>query len=157
MAMCRQTVQRYGGFPISAIVVRDVGEALSGGYTRQPSRLHGLCKHKKRHFGAAREENLFLSRGKYIFLGRKKITPPVEAFSVILVTRLHGGMCSPPGRGWAALTLTRLPAEWICSYPSLPIPNLPGSLSCACALWSPPESFVTLKNANLLVFLPYLS
>ena len=36
MAMCRQTVQRYGGFPIPAIVVRDAGEGLSGGYTRQP-------------------------------------------------------------------------------------------------------------------------
>ena len=84
MAMCRQTVQRYGGFPIPAIFVRDAGEALSGGYTRQPSRLHGLCKHKKRHFGAAREENLFLSRGKYIFLGRKKIHP------LWMPVRLHG-------------------------------------------------------------------
>ena len=36
MAMCRQTVQRYGGFTIPAIFVRDAGEALSGGYARQP-------------------------------------------------------------------------------------------------------------------------
>ena len=65
-------------------------ETAPPGYTDGINRLHGLCKHKKRHFGAAREGNLFLSRGKYIFLGRKKITPPVDACPVTRVTRLHG-------------------------------------------------------------------
>ena len=99
MAMCRQTVQRYGGFPIPAIVVQDVGEAFPVVTRDSLSRLHEWnysvtrhCKHKKWHFGAAREENLFLSRGKYIFLGRKKITPPVDDCPVTRVTRLHGGM-----------------------------------------------------------------
>ena len=102
MAMCRQTVQRYGGFPIPAIVVRDVGEAFPVVTRDSLSRLHEWnysvtrhCKHKKWHFGAAREENLFLSRGKYIFLGRKKITPPVDAspgYSGYTVTRVHGCM-----------------------------------------------------------------
>ena len=97
MAMCRQTVQRYGGFPIPAIVVQDVGEAFPVVTRDSLSRLHEWnysvtrhCKHKKWHFGAAREENLFLSRGKYIFLGRKKITPPVDACPVTRVTWLHG-------------------------------------------------------------------
>ena len=91
MAMCRQTVQRYGGFPIPAIVVQDVGEAFPVVTRDSLSRLHEWnysvtrhCKHKKWHFGAAREENLFLSRGKYIFLGRKKIHP------LWMPVRLHG-------------------------------------------------------------------
>ena len=102
MAMCRQTVQRYGGFTIPAIFVRDAGEALSGGNTRQPLPVTrtGLVvtralQLRKMNFYAAREENLLLSRGKYFFLGRKKITPPVDAspgYSGYTVTRLHGCM-----------------------------------------------------------------
>ena len=41
MAMCRQTVQRYGGFPIPAIVVRDAGEAFPVVTRDSPSLLHG--------------------------------------------------------------------------------------------------------------------
>ena len=102
MAMCRQTVQRYGGFPIPAIVVRDAGEAFPVVTRDSPSRLHGrglvvtrALQLRKMNFYAAREENLLLSRGKYIFLGRKKITPPVDAspgYSGYTVTRLHGCM-----------------------------------------------------------------
>ena len=47
MVMCRQTVQRYGGFPIPAIVVRDAGEALPGGYTRQPLSVHSTYSRVK--------------------------------------------------------------------------------------------------------------
>ena len=90
-------MQRYGGFPIPAIVVRDVGEAFPVVTRDSPSRLHGrglvvtrALQLRKMNFYAAREENLLLSRGKYFVLGRKKITPPGEACSVTRVTRLHG-------------------------------------------------------------------
>ena len=48
MAMRQQTVQRYGGFPIPAIVVRDAWEALSAVTRDIPSRLHGRL-HERLH------------------------------------------------------------------------------------------------------------
>ena len=84
MAMRQQTVQRYGGFPIPAIVVRDVGEAFPVVTRDSPSRLHGrglvvtrALQLRKMNFYAAREENLLLSRGKYFFLGREIYFPRV--------------------------------------------------------------------------------
>ena len=82
MAMCRQTVQRYGGFPIPAIVVRDAGEALSCGYTRQPlpvtrtvtrtlyvytdfvTTKNGISDRHARKIYFSPEENIFSSGGK---------------------------------------------------------------------------------------------
>ena len=79
MAMCRQTVQRYGGFPIPAIVVRDAGEALSGGNTRQPLPVtrteligytdfvnikNGISERHAREIYFSPEENIFSSGGK---------------------------------------------------------------------------------------------
>ena len=79
MAMRRQTVQRYGGFPIPAIVVRDAGEALSGGNTRQPLPVtrteligytdfvnikNGISERHAREIYFSPEENIFSSGGK---------------------------------------------------------------------------------------------
>ena len=103
MDMCRQTVQRYGGFPIPAIVVRDAGEALSGGNTRQPLPVtrteligytdfvnikNGISERHAREIYFSPEENIFSSGGK-------KLHPLWMPVPVTRVTRLHGytGVC----------------------------------------------------------------
>ena len=89
MAMCRQTVQSYGGFPIPAIVVRDAGkpflwlhETAPSGYTDEVTRLYGYTngytngytdfvttkngisgRHARKIYFSP-EENIFSSGGK---------------------------------------------------------------------------------------------
>ena len=102
MAMCRQTVQRYGGFPIPAIVVRDAGEALSGGNTRQPLPVtrteligytdfvnikNGISERHAREIYFSPEENIFSSGGKK----SHPLCPP-SRYAVTWVTQLHRGV-----------------------------------------------------------------
>ena len=97
MAMCRQTVQRYGGFPIPAIVVRDAGEAFPVVTRDSPFRLHGrlyvytdfvtakngISERHARKIYFSPEENIFSSGGK-------NYTPLWMPVPVTRVTRLHG-------------------------------------------------------------------
>ena len=101
MAMCRQTVQRYGGFPIPAIVVRDAGEAFPVVTRDSPFRLHGrlyvytdfvtakngISERHARKIYFSPEENIFSSGGK-------NYTPcgSLSGYTGYTVTWLHGGM-----------------------------------------------------------------
>ena len=113
MAMCRQTVQRYGGFPIPAIVVRDAGEAFPVVTRDSPSLLHGQLHERymftrtvtrtlyvytdfvttKNGISDRHARKIYFSPEENIFSsGGKKLHPPVDDCPVTRVTRLHEGM-----------------------------------------------------------------
>ena len=84
---------------MSARLVRGLHETAphgyTDGYTDGGLLVTRALQPRKMNFYAAREENPLFSRGKYIFLGREKITPPCglrTGYTGYTVTRLHGGM-----------------------------------------------------------------